>query len=146
MTTYRIALHRDEKPKPRKRRINGVEFVVATPPSYLPDGLAYEYDEEDGILRILFQYLGNAEKAVRQEGGEKVSFLVGENSQKLLAVEIQVDHKGEELSSVRIVVTDQVPKALQRVRAGSQVVKDNYGIAGKALREHGAEIASTVCQ
>jgi hypothetical protein len=146
MTTMRIALARQARPTQRTRRINGMEFVVSTPPSYLPDGLAYEYNEESGMLRIDFKYLGDAEKGERMAVDEKVSFVIGKHTKKLLAVEIHVDRRGEELHAVQMVVTDKVPKALQRVQAGSPVVKDNYGLAGSALREHGEAIASAVCQ
>ncbi len=123
-------------------KIKGVEFHVALSPYFFPDHLECHYDPDHGCLVIDFKYLDEEAEQELERAHELVSLTVGKYSGKLLSVRVHVDRN--DVDNVRMLVTDEVPKAIQEAGNRKPEMKDNFELAEDAIRQKGDEIAGAL--
>jgi hypothetical protein len=140
----RITFEMERDPLPRNKRINGVEFRIATPPFLLPDHMEPIVDDPKGTLRIRFIYLGDSEPSEVLSTHGPVTIVVGKRTRKLLAIEVHVEQF--DVDRIRILISDEVAPALLEAPQADEFVASNYESASKALRNHAADLAQFAVQ
>lgn len=129
----------EAKREVQKRRIRGVEFHVAVSPYFFPDRLECDYNPDSGCFKIDLKYLDDEESVIGPESDHIATLMVGRNSGKLLSVHFHVDrHK---LDQIQMLITDELPKALELAKSKQPAMTDNYNIAEDVLFSNRDSIA-----
>lgn len=117
---------------------SGVEVVVGLSPFDVPE--AVRGYQNDALKRFIieFRYLGESERQVPQQIDDHVSLRIGENSNRLYEIQVDVDA----LQAKTVSLTFVVNKAMQRLAEDKKNPRKQafYRMAGEVVRQKESEL------
>ena len=103
--------------------VGGVEISISLSVFDIPKSLTVNTDEEQGKMKITFNYIDN-EKAIEQKRNDKINIFVGENSGKLMG--FLINYGGKNPKRIAIEINEFVENELTNLKRENQRL--NYGL------------------
>jgi len=136
-----IKLDPDTLNPPHPEHIRGVDVEVEVPPHDVPAAVRGNYDESTKTFTIRFEYIGGDEPVTPIGPNEPIRLLVGQKTNRLYGIEIQVDALGIDQVNLRF-LGPRVNQAIDQLANSPQLRfrRGNYRIAKNIVTGFGERL------
>jgi len=126
--------------------IDGVEIIVGLSPYDIPEGVRGDYSDEVNEFVIEFKYLDNEEALIAESHDEYITLMVGEHSQRLYAIHVDVDRLRTGSISLQMLIPETVQGALERLKTRGRTRNrlQHYDLANAVIRKNKDKILASV--
>ena len=131
-----IQVELDTEKLKQEKHLRGIVVELLVSPYDVPEAVRGFFDDEIKRFAIEFKYMGGSDEPRKNNQQDKyLNFKIGENSERLYRLEIDVAALKANSVGLRMVVQQEVNEALDHLiqQSGRINRKDNYRLAKEAI-------------